>query len=106
MKPRSSALLSNVIHGIGALVGFGSMVAWILICFTKSDAPKCQQTEGKKIRNKIYHFMGYSVTVCLVVFLLAIAGQLQSGFPLVFWLEAVILTGSGVCCLVKSRILI
>ena len=95
-------MVSHWVHCIGALLGFGAMICWILFCFTKSDKGKPQQSKQKRARNLIYHVMGYSITVCLAIFVLSVTGQLQAGFALVFWLEAIILCGSGLCCLVKS----
>ena len=97
-----SPAVSNWIHCVGALIGFGAMICWILFCFTKSDKAKEGQTKEKRLRNLIYNVMGYSVTVCLAFFALSVTGQLIIGFALTYWLEAVILCGSGVCCLVKS----
>ena len=97
-----SPAASGWIHNIGALIGFGAMICWILFCFTRSNKAKPDQSKRKRVRNLIYHAMGYSIAVCLAVFALSATGQLQAGFPLVFWLEAIILCGSGVCCLIKS----
>ena len=101
-----SLVVSNWIHCVGALIGFGAMICWILFCFTKSDKAKADQSKQKRVRNLIYNAMGYSIAICLAIFLLSVAGQLTAGFALTYWLEAVILCGSGVCCLFKSGALL
>ena len=93
-----------IIHMIGALVGFGALIAWILVCFTKSD-PTREITKQKLYRNLIYIIMGAFILICLPILILAFTDQLQPNFALVSWLETVILFGAGLCCLVKSGLI-
>jgi len=96
--------VSHTIHLIGALAGFGALIAWILVCFTKSD-PSIEQTKQKFYRNLIYFIMGGFILVCLPILILSMTDQLNPHFALVFWLEAIILFGAGISCLVKSGLI-
>ena len=95
---------SHVVHVIGALAGFGALIAWILVCFTKTDKSR-EQTQQKFYRNLIYYIMGGAILMCLPVLILSMTDQLNPHFALVFWLEAGILFGAGLCCLVKSGLI-
>jgi len=98
--------VAHIIHCIGAVVGFGAMITWILVCFTRSDKEKDARSRQKRYRNIIYHAMGYSIAANFVIFILNLTGQLTADFAIVFWLEAVILCGAGISCIIKSGIIL
>ena len=96
--------LSALLHNIGAFIGFGALIYWIMFCFTKSNLPKEKRTKQKNFRNKLYYGFGVTMTLCLITFILAQLGVLGSSFPLIFVLEVIILTFSGFACLIKGEL--
>ena len=98
--------IASVIHGVGAIIGFGTMVAWILLCFTKSNVPKERQSKSKRLRNRIFRIMGTGINCALILLILSMFGVLPDWFQIVFWVEFVILECSGAACIIKSRVLI
>ncbi len=93
---------SGFLHNVGAIMGFGALIYWILFCFTKSNKPKGERTPRKNLRNKIYYGFGLTMVACLIVYLLNIFGVLGTSFPLIFVLETIILGFSGIACLIKG----
>jgi len=93
---------SNILHSIGAIVGFGSMIFWIMLCFRKSDRRKEKRTKEKHIRNKIYFCSGIAMILSLGLFVLNITGVLGDNFPVVFVAECAMLMFGGIACLIKG----
>ena len=96
---------SNVIHYAGALVGFGSFIGWITICFMRSDKAKSEQTPEKKIRNNIYTTLGILMISCLSLFPLYLIGWLDDSFAIVMWIEIGMLSFGSIACAVKSGLM-
>lgn len=94
--------LSNIVHSIGALLGFGSLILWVLLCFTESDKTIEEQTPEKRIRNKLYYSMGILMSFSIILFLLNIIGAFKPEFPIIFVTEVIILTLGGIACMVKG----
>lgn len=91
---------SNLVHGIGAVVGFGAMILWITFCFCKSDKPHERRTYEKHRRNSIYKFLGCCMIFCAAVF---IAASTAVTIPhAVFFAEAFMLIPGGIACIIKS----
>ena len=93
---------SGILHCIGAVVGFGSMVFWVMLCFRKSDKLKRERTAEKNKRNTIYFWLGVAMILSLLLFLIDLTGVFGTGFPVVFVTEWVMLTFGGVACLFKG----
>jgi len=93
---------SGIVHNVGALVGFGGMILWITLCFTKSDKRKREQTKEKRERNIIYRNIGICMITSLAIFIFDWIGIFGDSFPTVFVVEAVMLTFGGVACLIKG----
>ena len=96
-----SQTYSGWVHNTGALIGFGSMILWVLR-FTKSDKVKSEWTKEKRLRNKWYFGLSLLMTFALVLFIFDIAGAFVSDFPIVFWVECFVLVPCGVSCLIKG----
>jgi len=94
----------DAIHYIGAILGFLGAMLWVLLCFTKSNGTWECRTKHKKVRDIIYVSMGASITMCIPILVLQLAGQLHMDFAIVFWLEAIALTGLAVAFGVKGRL--
>ncbi len=97
-----SESISNIIHEVGAIVGFGCMILWILVGFRKSDKPKALWTAEKKKRNKIYAALGSGMIASLLFFIFKGLGVFEPNYPVVFIAECLMLTFGGLACLVKS----
>lgn len=91
--------LSNIVHSVGALTGFGALLVWQLFFFTKSSGTK---TREKVLRNKIYYACS---TLSIIGILIFIIGAIFDLAHYVFWAEFVILTLAGISCITKSEIL-
>ena len=91
--------LSNIVHSIGALIGFGSLLVWQGWFFTKSDG---SPTKEKLKRNKVYYTCSALSVVGIIVFII---GALFSLTHYVFWAEFILLTLAGISCIIKSDIL-
>jgi len=94
--------LSNVVHSVAAVIAFGAMTLWILVCFNKSNLPADKQTPQKKLRNKLYTILGTCMIASLYLFALYLAGLLSANFPIVFVVEFLMLTFGGIACLIKG----
>jgi hypothetical protein len=90
---------SGTIHSIGAVMGFGAMIVWIMFCFSKSDKPADLQTEEKKLRNDIYFLLGFLMISSLGVFIISHFIKIPH---IVFFVEALMLIPGGLACIVKS----
>ena len=93
---------SNIFHSIGAAIGFGCMILWIMLCFTKSDKSKSERTREKKIRDHCYTWLGTAMLLSLLLFVFNRLGMLSHEFPVVFVAECSMLTFGGVACLIKG----
>ena len=93
---------SHIVHSIGAIIGFGSMILWIMLCFTKSDKPKKEQTTRKHLRNSIYYWLGWGMVASLGIFVFDIIGFFGTDFPVVFVVEWAMLGFGGIACIIKS----
>lgn len=91
--------LSNIVHSAGALIGFGALLVWQGMFFTKSSGNK---TREKKIRNKIYYTCSALSIIGILIFII---GAIFNLAHYVFWAELVILTLAGISCITKSEIL-
>lgn len=91
--------LSNIVHSIGALIGFGSLLIWQAFFFTKSGINK---TKEKLIRNKIYYTCSLLSVIGIMLFIL---GSIFNMNHYVFWAEFILLTLAGISCIIKSEIL-
>ena len=97
-----SEYASNVMHSIGAVVGFGCMILWVTLCFTKSDKLKNMQTKEKKLRDTCYFWLGVMMMLSLLLFACDFIGLLGDNFPVVFAAECLMLTFGGIACLIKG----
>jgi len=97
-----SPFVSNILHSIGALVGFGSMILWIMLCFRKSDKRKDRRTKEKNVRNNIYFYFGLAMILSLGLFIFNWAGVFRYNFPIVFVVECAMLIFGGVACVIKG----
>jgi len=93
---------SGILHNIGALIGFGSMILWVMFCFRKSDKSKRERSEEKNKRNTIYFWLGVAMILSLLLFLIDLTGIFGEEFPVVFVTEWVMLTFGGIACLLKG----
>lgn len=98
--------VSAFLHSAGALIGFGSLLYWIIFCFTKSNLPPGLRTKEKQIRNKIYYAAGGTIAICIILFILDVVGILNTDFPIIFWLEAIVLTFCGIACIIKGELIL
>jgi len=96
---------SGVVHSIFAILGFSSLIAWIFH-FTKSNISEHMRTNEKKLRNKIYYSLGTGMLLALIIFVLDKLKYLGTSFPIIFWIEVFILTGIGLCCLIKGGLIL
>ena len=94
--------VSNTIHLIGAVGGFGSMILWVMLCFRKSDRRKELRTKEKNLRDSVYFYLGIAMILSLGVFLLDSTGLFGVSFPVVFVAECAMLLFGGVACLIKG----
>ena len=94
--------VSNLFHTIGAVIGFGCMIIWIMLCFTKSDKSKNAQTKEKRLRDICYFGLGTAMVFSLFLFVYDFMGLLGNDFPVVFVTECLMLTFGGVACLLKG----
>ena len=101
-----SPQVSNILHIIGAVFGFGSMISWIMLCFRKSDKRKDLQTKEKHTRNKIYFYFGIAMVLSLGLFVLNSVGAFGDGFPVVFVAECAMLLFGGLACLIKGGLIL
>ena len=98
--------VSGWLHNAGALVGFGAIICWILICFRKSDLPKRARTGQKNRRNVCYSFFGWGMLGAMAVFASDLLGLFGDGFPVVFAVEVILLVFAGAACLLKSGLVL
>lgn len=90
--------VSNIVHSIGALIGFGALLIWQLIYFTKSGS---YMTPEKKRRNRIYYTCSALSAIGILIF---VVGAVLHLAHYVFWAEFVLLTLAGTSCIIKSDI--
>jgi len=94
---------SNIVHSVGALVGFGAMLVWQLFFFTKT-ANRDLMTKQKKIRNICYYINSALTLTGITIFILGSLGVFKEEFCHVYWAEALILTFAGLSCIIKSGV--
>ena len=97
--------VSHILHMIGALVGFGSMIFWIMLCFRKSNKRKDLQTKEKKLRNQIYFYSGIAMVLSLGIFIFDLAGVFGKNFPTIFVAECAMLLIGGCACVIKGGLI-
>ena len=95
---------SHIVHCFGAIAGFGAMILHIMLCFTKSDKRRSQQTTQKRIRNNIYRVLSYGMIGSLAIFIIDLFGILGNEFPTVFIVEWLMLAFGGVAYAIKGGI--
>ena len=93
---------SHIIHMIGAFIGFGCMILWILLSFRKSNREKNTQTREKIMRNRCYLWFSVAMSLSLVIYILDSTGLFGENFPVMFIFECILLTFGGFACLVKG----
>lgn len=98
--------VSHIIHCIGAIAGFGAMIFWIMLCFTKSDKPRSEQTQRKKLRNKIYRTLGVLMIVSLLIFVVDMFGAFGEDFPVIMVIEWVMLWIAAPACAIKGGLIL
>jgi hypothetical protein len=98
--------ISGFIHNIGAIMGFGAMMLWILCCFTLSDREKKDWTNEKRIRNLCYQILGVLMLASLLLFAVEAFNILPDGFKTVFWTEILMLSFGGFACVIKSQVVL
>jgi len=101
-----SPAVSALMHKMGAVVGFGCMIVWVMLCFTKSDQAKNKRTREKRKRDTCYFWLGMAMVFSLFLFVLDAGGLLGDGFPVVFVAECFMLTFGGVACLLKGGVVL
>lgn len=102
-----SAFVSGITHNIGAVVGFGSMILWILLCFRKSNKPYREQTHEKHLRNALYTYLGIFMIASIFIFgMIAVGFPSNGNLPWVFIAETMMLTAGGIACLVKGELIL
>ena len=94
--------VSHILHMIGAVAGFGSMIFWVMFCFRKSDKRRDRQTKEKHLRNTIYFYSGIAMILSLGLFIFDMVGVFGQGFPVVFVAECAMLLFGGGSCLIKG----
>lgn len=92
---------SNLLHSGGAVVGFGCMILWVILCFTKTDKTN-KPTKEKRLRNACYGWLGTGMILSLFLFVFHLVGWIDDHFPVVFVAECMMLTFGGVACLIKG----
>jgi hypothetical protein len=97
---------SNVVHYIGATIGFACLILWVMVCFTKSNRPKAQRGQRKRWRDRVYLTLGSATSLALVVLLADAAGWLPTDFPTPLVAEAIILAFLGAACCVKGGLVL
>jgi drug/metabolite transporter (DMT)-like permease len=90
--------ISGPIHNIGAVIGFGAMMLWVLCCFTLSNRKKKDRTNEKRIRNLCYVVLGILMIASLLLFVVESFNKLPDGFKTVFWAEILMLSFGGIAC--------
>ena len=88
-------------HFVFAAIFLGCLAYMSLFIFTKSDKKKKDQTERKRLRNRIYRICGLLMIVAMVI----IAIKPSDLDNLVFWMEAIAVELFGFAWLVKGEAL-
>ncbi len=88
-------------HFVFAAIFLGCLAYMSLFIFTKSNKKKENQTERKRLRNRIYKICG----VLMIVVMIVIAINPGNTDNLVFWMEAVAVELFGFSWLVKGEAL-
>lgn len=91
--------ISNIAHSIGAIIGFGALLIWQAFYFTKSGTIK---TKEKIKRNRLYYTCS---AISLLGIIFFIVGLIINIPHITFWAEFIILTSSGISCIIKSSML-
>ena len=98
--------VSNIFHGIGAIMLFLFLASWIFFLFRKTG--KKAINPKKKLRNRVFFiaatvmFVGIICCVTGFVFYILDLFDPQSSFPFVFWGEIIVLIPAGFAILVKA----
>ena len=88
-------------HYLFAAIFLGCLAYMSIFIFTKSDRKKENQTERKRLRNKIYRTCGVLMIVAMIIIAIN-PGDMDN---LVFWLEALAVELFGFSWLVKGEAL-
>lgn len=91
--------ISNILHCIGAVVGFGAMYIWIAFFFTRGVP---EPTPRKLVRNKVYVVCAIMMECGIAYFVLGTLGF--AGKHSVFIAEELMLIPAGFALIVKSGI--
>jgi hypothetical protein len=78
---------SHIVHCAGAIGGFGVAILWVLLCFTKSDKPKAEQSAHKRIRNNVYGTLGLLMIGSLSIFVADRFTLFGEEFAAIFYTE-------------------
>jgi len=103
-----SPSVSNIIHSVAAVALFLSLILWIICFFTLTKDEETGRSiwkwkglsKEKKIRNRVYFFMGIIELVGLVFVVMNFCKV--TGVPFVWLGEVIILISAGIALLVKS----
>jgi len=98
--------VSALMHNVGAVVGFGCMIIWVMLCFTKSDKAKNKRTAEKRKRDTCYFWLGMAMVFSLFLFVLDAGGWLGDDFAVVFVAECFMLMFGGIACLLKGGLVL
>jgi len=96
--------ISHIIHCIAAITGFGAMTLWILLCFTRSNRSKKEQSLRKRVRNSIYGWCGIGMIASLSIVVLDFFKVFGHGFPVVYAVEWAMLFFGGAACFIKGGV--
>lgn len=91
--------ISNILHCIGAVVGFGAMYIWIAFFFTRGVP---EPTPRKLVRNKVYVVCAIIMECGIAYFVIGIFGL--AGPYSIFIAEELMLIPAGFALIVKSGI--
>lgn len=98
----------NIIHFCSSILFFGSLIAFSLWLFPKTD----QETISaqKKKRNTVFKICGYTMIICIALITLYMAWLIKifpnSGwFQPVFWLESFALLAFGISWVTKGQLI-
>ena len=94
-----SPKMSNTLHNVGALMGFGAMWYWIMFQFTKGLMDE-ERTKMKRWRNRVYRGCGLAMLSGIAWFLIGEKVCLTA--PNTWIAEELILIPAGIACLVKG----
>lgn len=92
--------ITNYLHGVFAVMFFGSLATFCLINFQRCEEGTTPD-EDKQFRNFLFRILGYVIVVCTVAF---IAGSfIPSSGAFVFWAETIAIIAFGLSWIIKGK---